>query len=75
MIQRPKNNPRNGDTVSGSAHPRKFKTQKSSNRLFATGFWAEDRILLVDYLGKGTTTTAKRRIALLNKLKQQLCKI
>jgi hypothetical protein len=35
-IQRPKNNPRNGD--SGSPLPKKFKTQKSSSKVLASVF-------------------------------------
>jgi histone-lysine N-methyltransferase SETMAR len=35
-------------------------------------FWDKDGILLVDYLEKGATITAKYYVALLSKLKQQL---
>jgi transposase len=38
----------------------------------ASVFWDKDVILLVDYLEKGATITAKYYVALLEKLKQQL---
>jgi transposase len=72
MIQRPKNNPRNGDTVVPHPRTKKSKTQKSSSELLASVFWDRDGILLVDYLEKDATITAKYCVALLNKLKQQL---
>jgi hypothetical protein len=56
-----KNNPRNGE--SGSPHPKKFKTQKSSSKVLVSIFWDKGGVLLVDNLEKG---------ALLDKLKQQL---
>jgi hypothetical protein len=60
MIQRPKNNPRNGDTVV----PRVKRNSKHKSH--------GDGILLVDYLEKNATITAKYHVALLDKLKQQL---
>jgi hypothetical protein len=56
---------------SGSPHPKKFKTQKSSKMLTSV-FWDRDGIFLVDCLEKDATITAKYYVALLNKLKQQL---
>jgi hypothetical protein len=46
-----------------------FKTQKSSSELLASAFWDKDRILLVDYLEKGTNIAAQYYVALLDKLK------
>jgi hypothetical protein len=57
---------------SGSPRPEKFKTQKSSSELLVSVFCDEDGILLVDYLEKGATITAKPYVALSDKLKQQL---
>jgi hypothetical protein len=65
MIQRQKNNPRNGDTVV----PR---VQRTSSDMLASVFWDKDGILLVDYLEKDATITAKYYVVLLDKLKQQL---
>jgi histone-lysine N-methyltransferase SETMAR len=69
-IQRPKNNPRNRD--SGSSHPKKIKTQKSSGKVLASVFWDKDGISLVVHVENGATITAKYYVALLDKLKQQL---
>jgi hypothetical protein len=69
-IQKPKNNPRNGD--SGFPCPKTFKTQKSSSKEMASVFWDKNGILLVDHLKKSATITAKYYVALLDKLKQQL---
>jgi hypothetical protein len=44
---------------SGSSRPKKFKTQKSSSKMLASVFWDKNGILLVHYLGKGVTITAK----------------
>jgi hypothetical protein len=63
MIQRPKNNPRNGDD-SGSLPPKKFKPQKSSRKLQVSVFLDKDDILLVDYLENGRTITANYYVAL-----------
>jgi hypothetical protein len=46
---------------SGSPHPKKFKTQKSSSKVLASVFWDKDRILLVDYLERGATIAASFR--------------
>jgi hypothetical protein len=40
--------------------------------VLASVFWDKDGILLVDFLEKGETITAKYYTALLDKLKQQL---
>jgi hypothetical protein len=68
MIQRPKNNPRNGDTV--VPHIQRSSGQKSSSKVLASVFWDKDEILLADYLEKGAIIMAEYYIALLNKLKQ-----
>jgi hypothetical protein len=43
----------------GSRRPKKFKIEKSSSKVLASVFWDKDEILLVDYLEKGATITAK----------------
>jgi hypothetical protein len=70
VIQRPKNNPRNEDTV--VPHIRRSSTQKSSSKVLAPVFWDKDGILLADCLMKGATTTAEYCLALLNEPNQQL---
>jgi hypothetical protein len=47
MIQRPKNNPRNGDTV--VPHIQRSLRQKSSSKMLASIFWDKDGILLVPH--------------------------
>jgi histone-lysine N-methyltransferase SETMAR len=39
--------------------PNKFKTHKSGSKMLASVFWGKDGILLVDYMEKGATITAK----------------
>jgi hypothetical protein len=50
---------------------KKFKTQKLSSKAFVSLLWDKDGMLLVDYLERGSTITAKYCLALLDKLKQQ----
>jgi hypothetical protein len=50
---------------------KEFKTQKTTSKTFTPVFWDRHGILLVDYIEKGVTTTAKYYVALLDKLKQQ----
>jgi hypothetical protein len=59
-------------THSGSPHPKKFKTQKSSSKVVVSVFWDKDGILPVDYQERGATITAKYYVALLDEMKQQL---
>jgi hypothetical protein len=56
----------------GSRRPKKFKTQKSSSLVPTCVFWDKDGILLIDYLEKGATITARCYVALPDKLKQKL---
>jgi hypothetical protein len=42
------------------------------SKVLASVFWDKDGILLIDYLEKGATITAKYYIALLGKMKQEL---
>jgi hypothetical protein len=44
----------------------------SSSNVLATVFWNKDGMLLIDYMEKGATITAKYYAVLLDKLKQQL---
>jgi histone-lysine N-methyltransferase SETMAR len=67
MIQRPKNNPRIGDTMVPLVR-RSSRHQARCWRLSS----GTDGILLVDYLEKVATITAKYYVAFLDKLKQQL---
>jgi hypothetical protein len=69
-IQRPKNNPRNGNTV--PLCPKKFKTQKSSSKVLVSVFWNKHGLLLIGYLKNGAAIIAKYYVALLDKLKQKL---
>jgi len=49
---------------SGSPRPKKFQQQKSAGK-----FWAQDSILLIDYLPKGQTINAEYYPSLLVQLK------
>ena len=39
----------------GSPHPKKFRVQKSAEKVLASIFWDQDGILLIDYLTEGIT--------------------
>jgi len=41
------------------SRPRKFTVQKSAGKEFASIFWDQDGILLIDYLPKGQTINAE----------------
>jgi hypothetical protein len=62
MIQRPKNNSRNGDN--GFLHPTKFNTQKSTRKVVASVFWDKDGIMIVDYLENGIATIMAKHYVL-----------
>jgi len=57
---------------SGSSRPKKFRVQKSAGKSFASIFWNQDGILLVDYLPKGQTINAEYYSSLLVQLKDIL---
>jgi len=57
---------------SGSPRPKKFRVQKSAGKVLASIFWAEDGILLIDYLPKGQTINAEYCSSLLVQLKDIL---
>jgi len=40
---------------SGSPHHKKFRVQKSARKILASIFWAQDGILLINYLPRGQT--------------------
>jgi hypothetical protein len=58
MIQRQKNNQRSRDTAVHLVQ-KKFLTQKSASNVMVSVFWDKDGILVVDYLEKGATITAR----------------
>jgi len=57
---------------SGSPRPKKFRVQKSSEKVQASIFSDQDGILLVDYLTKGRTINAEYYSSLLVQLKDIL---
>jgi len=50
---------------SGLHRPKKFRVQKSAEKVLASTFWDQDRILLIDYLPKGQTIDAEYYSSLL----------
>ena len=54
---------------SGSLHPKKFRVQKSAGKVLASIFWAQDGILLIDYLPNGQTINTEYYSSLLVQLK------
>ena len=56
----------------GSPRPKKFQVQKSAGKVFASIFWDQDGILLIDYLPKGQTINAEYYSSLLVQLKDIL---
>ena len=59
---------------SGSLCPKKFRVQKSAGKIFASIFWDQDGIFLIDYLPKGQTINAYYHVSLLVQLKDILKK-
>ena len=59
---------------SGSPHPvpQKFLVQKSAGKVFASIFWDQDGILLIDYIPKGQTINAGYYSSLLVQFKDTL---
>ena len=57
---------------SGSPRPKKFWVQKSTGKFFASIFWDQDSILLIDYLPKDQTINAEYWLSLLLQLKDIL---
>ena len=56
----------------GSPRPKKFRVQKSAGKILASIFWAQDAILLIDYLPKGQNFNAEYYSSLLVQLKDIL---
>ena len=54
---------------SGSPRPKKFRVQESAGKVFASIFWDQDGILLIDYLPKEDTFNAEYYSNLLVQLK------
>ena len=57
---------------SGSPRPKKFRVQKSAEKVLASIFWDQDSILLIDYLPKDQTINAENYSPLLVQLKDIL---
>ena len=57
---------------SSSPHPKKFRVQKSAGKFFASIFWDQDGILLINYLPKGQTINAQYYSSLLVQVKDIL---
>lgn len=55
-----------------SPRPRKFKTQRSSQKVLATVFWDNQGVLLIDFLEHGRTVNSDRYIATLKKLRDAI---
>ena len=54
---------------SSSPRPRKFRVQKSAGQVFASIFWDQDGILLIDFLARGHTVNTEYYWFLLVQLK------
>ena len=57
---------------SSSPRPKKFRVQKSAGKFLTSNFWAQDGILLIDYLPKSQTINAEYYSSLLVQLKDIL---
>jgi len=55
-----------------SPHPKKFRVQKSNEKVLASIFGGQDSILLIDYLPKGQTINMEYYLSLLVQLKDIL---
>jgi len=71
MTRRQNNNQWSG-RHSGSPRPQKFQVQKSAGKIFASIFWDQEGILLIDYLPKDQTLNAEYYSSLLVQLKDIL---
>jgi hypothetical protein len=58
MTRRQNNNQWSGGIAAQPA-PKKFRLQKSVRKVFASIFWYQDGIILIDYLPKGQTINAE----------------
>jgi len=57
---------------SGSPCPKEFRVQKSAGKVFASIFWDQDGILLIDYVPKGQTINTEYYSSLLVQVKDIL---
>ena len=57
---------------SGSPRPKRFRVQKPGRKFFASIFWDQEDILLIDYLPKGQTINTEYYSSLLMQLKDIL---
>jgi len=56
----------------GSSSSKKLRVQKSAGKIFATIFWDQDGIILIDYFPKGQTINAEYYSSLLVQVKDVL---
>lgn len=52
--------------------PKKFKAQASAGKVMASIFWDSEGVIMIDYLGKGTTITGEYYTSLINKLREKI---
>eukprot|EP00106_Octopus_bimaculoides_P016614 XP_014784056.1 PREDICTED: uncharacterized protein LOC106879133 [Octopus bimaculoides] len=55
---------------SGSPHPKKFRTQKSTGKIVASVFWDKDGVLLIKFQRKGRAINAEYYMSLLVELRE-----
>ena len=72
MTRRQSNNQWSGGKVAHPAPPKNFRVQKSAGKVFASIFWDQDGILLINYLPKDQTINAEYYSSLLLQLKEIL---
>ena len=61
-------------TAAGESRSKCSKMQASAGKFFASIFWDEQGILIINYLEKGRTINSKYLIALLVRLKEEIAK-
>ena len=72
MTRRQSNNQWSGGIAAHSVPNQKFQVQKFAGKVFASIFWDQDGILLIDYLPKDQTINAEYYSSLLVQLKDIL---
>lgn len=56
----------------GSPRPKKFKSQRSAQKVLVTVFWDDGGVILVDFLEHGLTVNSERYIETLKKLREAI---
>lgn len=56
----------------GSPRPKKFKSQRSTQKVLVTVFWDKEGVILVDFLERGLTVNSERYIETLKKLREAI---